>query len=518
MDNPKFNLVPKSSRLISILLVAASCVTSSETLGFDGSMMNGLNILPSYTDFFHLNTTTLALNTASVWLGGCIAGFFYGLVTDAIGRKNSLLLAAIITILGVILQTASQNVAMFVVSRIIIGFGTAGSGSAGPTYLAETLPFEWRAWGLGVFYDFWYVGGLIASGVTYGTAKMDSTWAWRIPSALQGLFSVVCILLLPFIPESPRWLVHKGRHEEALEVVALTYADGDQQNPVVLAQYKQIIDTLKYEVENGETLGLMQTVKTPSSRKRLLLAISVAIITMLSGNNIISYYLGTMLDNAGITDTTTQLEINIILNAWCLTIALIGTYLVDKMGRKLVAVCSTIFLIIFLFMFGGLTAAYGTSTNTAGIYGTVAALFLFQGSYSFGWTPLTVLYPPEVLNFPIRANGMAIYNFFTNAVGLLVTFAFPYALATIEWKIYMINGAWDVLELAFVLYFWVETKGKTLEEIDELFDGVKHSDVPDLEAILNGKVDVSDLIVESVEVTDKAQAKVGVKGAKDDAE
>jgi hypothetical protein len=103
--------------------------------------------------------------------------------------------------------------------------------------------------------------------------------------------------------------VHKGRHDEALEVVALTYADGDRDDPVVLAQYKEIADTLKYEVENGETLNMMQTVKTPSARRRLLLTVSVAVISMLSGNNIISYYLGTMLDNAGITDSTTQLEI-----------------------------------------------------------------------------------------------------------------------------------------------------------------------------------------------------------------
>jgi predicted MFS family arabinose efflux permease len=92
---------------------------------------NGLNILPSYTDYFSLTTTTLALNTSSVWLGGCLTGFFYGLVTDAIGRKNALLLAAIITIFGVILQTASQNIAMFVIARIIIAFGTAASASAG---------------------------------------------------------------------------------------------------------------------------------------------------------------------------------------------------------------------------------------------------------------------------------------------------------------------------------------------------------------------------------------------------
>ena len=79
-----------------------------------------------------------------------------------------------------------------------------------------------------------------------------------------------------------------------------------------------------------------------------------------------------------------------------------------------------------------------------------------------------MVYPPEVLNFSIRSNGMAVYAFLVSGVGLLVTFAFPYALEAIGWKTYMINGACDVLELAFVLLFWVETKGKTLEEIDEV--------------------------------------------------
>ncbi|KAH6667543.1 MFS sugar transporter-like protein [Halenospora varia] len=493
------NWVPKNSKIISILLVAASCITST-TLGFDSSMMNGLNILPSYTDYFSLTTTTLALNTASVWLGGCISGFFTGKLTDVIGRKNGLLAAALLTLFAAILQTASQNIAMFVVARILIGVGTGMSGCTGPTYLAEALPYEWRAWGLGAFYDVWYVGGLIAAGVTYGTASMSSTWAWRTPSALQGVFSLLSILILPFIPESPRWLAYHGRNAEALEVVALTYANGDQNDPIVLVQYKEIIDTLKFERENGDTLSMMQTIKTPATRRRLLLACSCGAFTIISGNNIISYYLGTMLDNAGITNTTTQLEINIILNAWCLVIAIIGTSFMDKWGRKTLALISTALLIVFIFMIGGLTAAFGESTNTSGIYGTVASIFLFQGSYSFGWTPLSVLYPPEVLNYSIRSNGMGVYTLVVNALGTMVTFAFPYALAAITWKTYMINGAWDVIEFLFVLYFWVETKGKTLEEIDELFDGEKHSDVPDLEAIMNGKADVGDLVVEGVEV------------------
>ncbi|KAJ9131239.1 MFS sugar transporter-like protein [Pleurostoma richardsiae] len=490
----KTSWVPKSSALLTVLLIAASCITST-TMGFDSSMMNALNILPSYTDYFHLTTATLSLNTAATWMGGGIVCLFYGNIVDYIGRRPALTAAAALTVCAAIIQAAAQNVGMFVTARILLGMGMGASTVSGPTYLAETLPLRWRALGLGVFFTFFYVGGLLSAGVTYKTAQYDSTWAWRLPSALQGVFSVISLCIMPFLPESPRWLIHHDRHEEALEVVAATEADGNKTDVVVLAQYKEIVDTLRFEKEHGKTVSLKTMINTPSSRKRMMLALSVAICAILSGNNIASYYLSLMLDNAGITDTTTQLEINIILNAWCLVVAVLGTLMSDYIGRKTQALISTSLLTIFIFMVGALTKVYGTSGNTSGVYGTVAAIFLFQGSFSFAWTPLTVLYPPEVLNYPIRANGMGVYGVLTKGCGLLTTFAFPYALDAIGWKLYMINGCWDVLELAFVAFFWIETKGKTLEEIDELIDGKKHSDVPDIGVIRQGKADLGEVLV-----------------------
>jgi len=134
---------------------------------------------------------------------------------------------------------------------------------------------------------------LIAAGITYRTATIgggNSTWAWRIPSAVQGIFSILCIIILPFIPESPRWLVYVGRKEEALVVIAQAYSNGDTSNPVVLAQYKEIVDTIDYERNVGETLSLVQMVKTPVARKRVTLAVSAAVISTISGmNSSISY-------------------------------------------------------------------------------------------------------------------------------------------------------------------------------------------------------------------------------------
>jgi len=283
-----------------------------------------------------------------------------------------------------------------------------------------------------------------------------------------------------------------------LAVVAQTYANGDSHNPIVLAAFKEIVDTIEYEKNVGETLSLVQMFNTPVARKRVALAVSAAVFSVIAGNVIASYYLGSMLDNAGITNTTTQLQINIILNAWCLVCSLVGTLSVDRWGRKPTAVVCTGLLTIFLFTVGALTKVYGTSTNTSGIYGTVAAVFLFQGAYSYGWTPLLYLYPPEVLNYPIRANGMGLFQFSNNGAALLIVFTMPIALANIGWKVYMINGSWDILMLLAIMYYWVETKGRSLEEIDETLEGTKHSDVPDLEMIYKGKEDIGETLAMEV--------------------
>jgi len=461
---------------------------TSITLGYDGSMMNALNILPSYTDYFSLDTATLALNTASVWVGGCISGFFAGQLTDWVGRRPALLWAALLTIVGVILQSAAQNIAMFIAGRIIIGIGTGVSAVAAPTYLSETTPIEWRAFSLGIFYDFWYVGGLVSAGVTFGTANILNTWAWRAPSVLQALPSFFCIAILPFIPESPRWLAYRNRQDEALEVLAVSHAWGDKQDPIVLTEFAEIVETIRYEKSTGATVSPLETLRTKGNRYRLLLALSVAVIQATTGNNIISFYLGTMLDQAGISNSTQQLQVNIVLSAWCLVLSLIGTAYAERLGRKWLAIISTALCVIFIFLVGAFTKLYGTSTNQSGIYATTAMIFLFQGSYSFGWTPLTVMYPPEVLNYTTRAIGMGMYTFLANGMGLMVTMAFPFALAAIGWETYMINGSFDVLLLLFVIFVWVETKGKSLEEIDVIFDGVKHADVPDVMDVKRGTV------------------------------
>lgn len=474
-------------------------MVQSATNGYDGSMMNGLNILPSYTNYFNLNAATTGLNTASIFIGGFWGPIFSGIMSDRLGRRPTLFWGAVITLIGILLQTAAQNIAMFVVARIVLGFGSAVSGIAGAVYLSETFSSRWRAWGVGLLNDFYYVGALLAAGITLGTGTWNTTWAWRAPSLFQGIFSILCIIILPFIPESPRWLVHEGYLDEARLAVAQTNANGDLSDPVVLVVYKEIIDTLKWEKEEGRTMSPKEIVKSPGARKRFLIGMSPGPFSCIAGNIIASYYLGAELDTAGITSNIQQLKANVVLNVWCLGCCLAGTHLVAKWGRRPTAILSQVLLIACLFIIGGLSKVYAdnpTGASNAIVYGDVAVMFLFQGFYSIAWTPLLTLYPPEVMNYSIRANGYAATSFSLNALALLFVFIMPIGLTNIGWKMYMVNASWDIVILGLIWYYWVETKGKSVEEIDALFDGEKHSLVPDVELVRRGEVQIDDKALE----------------------
>lgn len=180
-----------------------------------------------------------------------------------------------------------------------------------------------------------------------------------------------------------------------------------------------------------------------------------------------------MLSQAGVTDPTTQLQINVILSSWQLVVAITGSTLAEKLGRRVLALGSLGTCSIFFYLLAGLTAKYGTSGDKAGTYGTIACIFLFLGAYAFGITPLTAMYAPEVLSYNMRANGIAMQGILIKSCGVLVSMAFPYLMESIGWKTYIVNASWNILVWVYIYFQWVETKGLTLEEVDALFDGQK---------------------------------------------
>ena len=426
--------------------------------------------MPTYANYFTLTTATKSLNTAISYVGGATLALFAGPLADWRGRRECIFYSAIVTLIGGVIQGAAQNIGMFIAGRFLVGGGMAIGQTAAPTLVAETTPVKYRAFALGLYYAFWGVGTLIASGVCYGTQAIDSTYAWRIPSLLQAAPSIFVFVLLLAIPESPRWLISRDRHDEAQEI--LTIVNGSSRDAVQV-QYREIVDTIAFE--KARELTVLQALSQKANRKRLAITSTFSIIVMLPGTNIVTFYFGDILSGAGIEEPTTQLQVNVILTSWTLVVAVVASWYADWLGRKTLCSLSLVGQIITLFLLAGLTALYGESTNNSGIYGTIAMIFLYNATYAWGITPLTVLYPPEVLSFDIRAVGMGIYTFTTKLCGLLVTMAVPFGLEAIGYQFYIVNACADVLMVAGVMIWWVETRGLTLEEVDRVFDGEKRN-------------------------------------------
>lgn len=162
-----------------------------------------------------------------------------------------------------------------------------------------------------------------------------------------------------------------------------------------------------------------QIAKDPVARKRLLIGMSAGPFSCVAGNVIASYYLGQEFDTAGVTSSNAQLKGNVVLNVWCLLCCLVGTHMCAGWGRKPTALLSEALLVICLFIIGGLSKMVADADGNVSdslAYGDVAVMFLFQGFYSIAWTPLLYLYPPEVMNYSIRANGLAFSQFMLNAL------------------------------------------------------------------------------------------------------
>ncbi|KAK7413250.1 hypothetical protein QQX98_007838 [Neonectria punicea] len=464
-------------------MVVAVCIVDSVTIAYDGSIMGSVNVMTSYGAYFNLTTSTKAVNSTATYLGAILVSPIAGYLIDWRGRKQGILASALINILGAAISGSAQNIAMFIAGRMVIGIGVGLAQTSASSYVSETTAPRVRPFALGMYFTCWALGSFLAAGICYGTRQLDpSDWAWRIPTLLQGFPPCLVLILIPFLPESPRWLIYNDREEEALDIIARLNGT-TRDDAGVQVQYREIIDTLAYEKSDGKSLGFREIVRDAPNRKRLYLALSTAPLTMLTGSNVITYYYGTMLEQAGITSSKTQMEINFVLSGWQFVIAVCGSLLAEKIGRRMLCLISLGTCTIMFYLVGVMTAVFGDSTNESGIYGTVAVVFLFLGAYSFGLTPLTNMYPPEVLSYNIRATGMGMFTLTAKTCGVFVTMVFPYMFEALGWKTYMVNASWNVLFFIGVYFFWVETKGKTLEEIDILFDGIKHSSVQDLKDV-----------------------------------
>ncbi len=149
----------------------------------------------------------------------------------------------------------------------------------------------------------WYVGAIVAAWTTFGTlTTLGGNIQWRLPTGLQCIMPGILLPALYLIPESPRWLISKGRNEEALAFLTKYHGNNDPNDGFAKWEFVEISETLRLEKEASSSTGWYELIRTPGNRKRCLLIIATAIFSQCSGNGLVSYYLASILDTIGITE------------------------------------------------------------------------------------------------------------------------------------------------------------------------------------------------------------------------
>ncbi|KAG7441097.1 hexose transporter [Guyanagaster necrorhizus] len=459
-------------RLIVLNFWICLLLITSSTNGYDGSMMNGLQSLTQWSDYFHKpRGGKLGLLNAIQNIGSLAAYPFAPYFSDGIGRRYTILMGAVIMIIATTIQTASQSVGMFIGARFLIGFGVTFAANSAPMLVTEISYPSYRAPLTSTYNSLWYLGSIIAAWTTFGSFKINNTWAWRIPSALQALPSVFQVALIWFVPESPRWLVSKGREEQALKVLAYYHANGNAEDPLVKHEFEEIKAAIELDRTVTANVGWKSLISKPGNRRRMRIIIAIAFFSQWSGNGLASYYLNRILDDINITDPTIQLLINGILQIWNLAWALLASGFVDRLGRRLLFMMSAVGMFLFFSAQTICFAVHSEMGTKSAANALIAFIFLFYAAYDLAFTPLIVAYTVEILPYPIRAKGFNVFNFTISVALIFNQYVNPIALDNIGWKYYIVYVCWIAFECVFLYFYVVETKGLTLEETAVIFDG-----------------------------------------------
>ncbi|KAI0602677.1 putative hexose transport-related protein [Biscogniauxia sp. FL1348] len=480
-----------SFQLYAILLVAALNATAS---GFDGSIFSSINAMNQYKDYFHHEELGSATGIIFMvyTIGNMVGSLFTGPICDNLGRRAGMATGSVLIIAGSAILTAAQNDSYLLGGRFLLGFGVSIGTSSAPTYALEIAPPQWRARVVGYYNTFFYSGSILATGVAYAANKADSELAFRLPLSLQIIPPVFILAGSLFIPESPRWLCARGKRERAAAILAKYHGGGDMQHPMVQLELKEFEDSIKVQKVQS-WWNYWDLFETHNARWRFLMNAFMSFFAQMAGNSVLTYYLPSMygtlqedpilaqiknpvldppiaytdiyVTQLGIISTERRLLLTFATSIVGCAGAIVGSATNDWIGRRTKLWVGSIVLACLFAAVTGFSSQFGDgkAANASLSNAGVAMIFLFGLAYSFVYTPLTATYCAEVQNNHTRAKGMGLHVIMSNCANLYNTYVTAIALEAVAWRYYF-------LFVGLNLVYGVETRGRTLEELDAVFD------------------------------------------------
>ncbi|KAF6829133.1 hypothetical protein CPLU01_08146 [Colletotrichum plurivorum] len=478
------SLTPSLIRLYAVL--APACLVVCATNGFDGSVLTGLQGVAAWNqEFGSPKGALLGITSAAYPLGAVLSTPFSAMISDRFGRKWSILTGSSIMIIGVLIQCLSHSIGLFIGGRIVVGFGITLALAAAPVLISELAHPRHRVLFGSLYNTSFYLGALTAGWVVFGSTNIVGSWAWRLPTMMQAAPALVQMIFVWFLDESPRWLCYKDRGDEALAIIVKHHGNGDPNDPLVIAEFREMEAALQFEKHvKGAGPGLF--FKTPANRKRLLIVITLAVFGQWSGNGLVSYYLTRIFSSIGITSQREQTLLNGVISTVNYATALIAAVVSTKIGRRWMFVGGGIAMWL---TFSALTvsiAVYNTQGTSASSQAALAFIFIYYAAFNLCLNPLLFLYPTEILPFRLRATGLSILVFANKAASFFNQFVNPIGMDSLGWKYYLFYVCWLVVEIIVFYFLYPETRGYTLERMDEIFgDDVKHDVAAEKGSVLN---------------------------------
>ncbi|KAI0846955.1 hexose transporter [Daldinia vernicosa] len=459
--------------------------------GYDTGTISGILAMDFFQNLFstgYRNThghLDVSPSQSSAIVSILSAGTFFGalgspLLADTIGRRLSLIVSSWVFIFGVILQTAAVALPLFLAGRFFAGFGVGLISALIPLYQSETAPRWIRGAIVGAYQFAITIGLLLAAVVDYATQYRQDTGSYRIPIAVQFAWAIILIAGMLLLPETPRYLVKKGQQDKAARSLGKLRRI-DRNHAAIHDELAEIKANNDYEMSIG-TATYLDCFRGPML-KRLLTGMGIQGLQQLTGVNFVFYYGVNYFKNSGIQDPFTIQVITSCINVFS---TIPGLWAVDRLGRRplllwgAVGMCISQFLVALL---GTLTTGqdeagnivvYNVAAQKAGIAFICIYIFFFAST----WGPLAWVVTGEIFPLKVRAKCLSMTTATNWLLNWAIAYATPYLVnygegyANLQSKIFFVWFGACFICIAFVYFLVYETKGWSLEEVDELYSEV----------------------------------------------
>jgi MFS transporter, SP family, arabinose:H+ symporter len=434
-----------------VLFLSVIAALGGFLFGFDTAVISGaerdIQVLWQLSDISHGFAVAMAL------YGTVIGALFGGIPADRYGRKNSLLWIGLLYLISAIGSAFAPEVISFMAFRFIGGLGVGASSVVAPMYISEIAPAKRRGQ-LVALYQFNIVFGILMaylSNYLIGTANLAEAWRWML--GVEAIPALIYSALIIKVPKSPRWLIAKKQdYEQARSILFQTDPEGAEEAlQLAIAESKAIKGKVGFT-----------TLFKPAFTKITFLAFLMAFFNQMSGINAIIYFAPRIFESAGISSEDALMS-TIGIGLINLVATMLGLYLIDRIGRKMLMYIGSIGYIISLSLmaysyFGGAIPSHFLPYF---VFGFITAHAIGQGSVI--WVFISEIFPNE-----LRAYGQSLGSFTHWILAALIANAFPYFANNFgAGNIFAFFAFMMLLQLIWVAIKMPETKGRSLEEIQK---------------------------------------------------